>query len=220
MLSDDIEGKPDIRYGWYLRPSYAMCRAQAEMHDLLQRQFGLVCGGVFMPHATIKGFFRSDASIAEIIAAFDGAVRGHQPFTVYNRGPVPFGRGGVALNIHETEDGSVNGPLQALHESAWKAIAPLVHPDCTFTPTEGAMERFRAHLTLAMADLRPEFFDEVFSFINDACPIGPDQFQAEYFHLFAFQSDDWEGNWWETLTWKLLHSWKLGGETAPASDAK
>ena len=76
MPLEDIEANPDIRYGWYLRPSYAMCRAQAEIHDLLRRQFGLVCGGVFMPHATVKGFFRSDASIPDIVAAFDTVVAG------------------------------------------------------------------------------------------------------------------------------------------------
>lgn len=207
---ESIEQNPDISYGWYLRPSYAMSRAQAEMHDLLRRQFGLVCAGVFMPHATIKGFFRSDATVAEIISAFDAAVEGHVPFTVFNKGPVPYGRTSVVLNIHEDEDGAVNAPLQALHKSAWKAITPLIRPDCPVTWKEPAMDRFHAHLTLAMADLQPAFLEEVLAFINDARPIGPDQFLAEYVHLVAFQSDDWNGNWWETLTWKLLHGWKLG----------
>jgi hypothetical protein len=210
MLTDEIEGKPDIRYGWYLRPSYAMCRAQAEMHDLLRRQFGLVCGGVFMPHATIKGFFRSDASIPEIIAAFDPVVESRDPFSVYNKGPHPHGRSGISLNINENPDGSVNAPLLDLHTSAWEAIAPLVHADCDFTPVEGALDNFRAHLTLAMADIPECIFDELFDFVGDARPIGPETFPAEYCHLFAFRSDDWSGDWWPTLEWSLLHSWKLG----------
>lgn len=212
-----IEQSPAIRFGWYLRPSYEMCRAQAEMHDLLKRQFGLLAAGAFMPHATIKGFFRSNASIEDIILAFDTAVEGHESFTVYNKGPMSYGRTSVVLNIHETEDGLVNTPLKALHESAWKAITPLVHPDCTFTPVEGSEDRFHAHLTLAMADLREEFYDEVFAFINEACPIGPDRFKAEYFHLFAFRSDAWDGPWWESLTWELLHSWKLGRRLVTSS---
>lgn len=216
MLREEIEGNPDVSYGWYLRPSYAMSRAQAEMHDLLRRQFGLVAGGVFMPHATIKGFFRSDATIPELIASFDTAVVGHETFTVYNKGPVPFGRTSVVLNINETPDGAVNAPLLALHQSAWNAVTPLVHPACPVTPREPAMDRFHAHLTLAMADLREDFFDEVFAFINDATPLGPDSFPAEYCHLFAFRSKNWAGDWWNTLEWQWLHNWKLGSRAEEA----
>lgn len=216
MLRDHIEGNPDINYGWYLRPSYAMSRAQAEMHDLLRRQFGLIGGGAFMPHATIKGFFRSDATIPELIAAFDTAVEGHEEFMVYNKGPVPYGRTSVVLDINETPDGSVNAPLLALHQSAWNAIAPLVHPDCPVTPREPAMDRFHAHLTLAMADLREDFFDEVVAFISEAAPIGPKSFTAQFCHLFAFRSKNWAGDWWNTLEWQMLHSWKLGSRTKDA----
>lgn len=212
MAFDQIEQNPAIRFGWYLRPSYAMCRAQAEMHDLLRRQFGLVAGGAFMPHATIKGFFRSDAALAEITAAFDRAVVGHEPFTVHNKGPVSYGPRSIVLNVHEDADGPKNAALQAIHEAAWREIAPLVHPACEFTPVEGALERFHAHLTLAMADLPPALHEEVYDFISAAIPIGPQAFTAEYFHLFAFHSEAWSGRWWETLTWRLLARWRLGGE--------
>lgn len=211
MLPESIEANPQIRYGWYLRPSYAMSRAQAEMHDLLRRQFGLECGGVFMPHATLKGFFRSDAPVAGIETAFGKAIEGHEPFAVSNRGPEGWGRGSIVLDIHHTSDGERNNALQALHESGWNAVAPLVHPDCDFTPIEGAMEDFRAHLTLVMADLREELFDEVMAFVQEAGPIGPEVFTAEYVHLYAFHSEAWTGKWWETLHWSLLKSWRLGG---------
>jgi hypothetical protein len=210
MIPENIEGNPDIRYGWYLRPSYEMSRDQAEMHALLQRQFGLVGGRVFMPHATLKGFFRSDASVADIEAAFDRAVSGHRPFIVYNHAPVAWGRGSIVIDIQETADGTTNAPLQALHESGWNEITPLVHPDCTFTPIEGALANFRAHLTLAMADLKECLFDEVMAFVESALPIGPETFTAEYVHLYAFQSESWNGRWWESLQWSLLKSWRLG----------
>ena len=207
-----IEGNPEIRYGWYLRPSFAMCRAQAELHDLLERQYGLIAGGAFMPHATVKGFFRSDATLPELVAAFDRAVEGHAPFCVVNRGPIAFGRSSIVLDIHHREDGSRNEALQAIHESARKEILPLVHPACDFTPREGAMERFQAHLTLIMADMPAFAFDEIVEFVGEARPIGPERFTAEYFHLFAFHSEDWHGAWWSSLTWKLLHTWRLGAE--------
>ncbi len=215
---DDIEGNRDIRFGWYLRPSYAMCRAQAEMHDLLRRQFGLVCGGVFMSHATVKGFFRSDAPVTDIVAAFDTAVAGREPFPVYNNGLDSWGPSSILLNINNMPDGTPNQPLKSIHEAGWHAIMPLVPDDCAFSMVEPALDNFSAHLTLAMADLKPEFHDEVYDFVKEAAPIGPDSFLAEYFHLFAFHSENWKGDWWSTLRWQLLHSWKLG-ETGEGSEA-
>jgi hypothetical protein len=46
-----------------------MSRAQAEVHDVLERQYGLRAAGNFMPHAE-----------------------------VFNRGIVPFGRDGIAID--------------------------------------------------------------------------------------------------------------------------
>lgn len=211
MIGESFERQPSVRFGVYLRPSYAMCRAQAEMHDLLRRQFGLVAGGAFMPHATIKGFFRSDATINSIVGAVDVVVRHRPRFTVVNNGPVPFGRGGVSLDVQHGEHGERNEAMQALHEAIFTGLAPVVHETCDFTPREWALERFFAHLTLAMADIPDFLFDEVHAFIRDAEPIGPRRFTAEYLHLFAFRSDDWSGEWWHSLRWRLLQAWKLSG---------
>lgn len=212
MPFDHLEGDPDIRYGWYLRPSYAMSRAQAEMHDLLRRQFGLVCGGAFMPHATIKGFYRSDAPVSEMIQAFNTAVAGRTPFTVYNNGLDSWGPSSILIDVNNLPNGQPNPELRAIHDAGWQAITPLVHPDCDFTPGEPAQERFSAHLTLAMADLKAEFHDEVYDFVKDAAPVGPPSFLAEHFHLFAFHSENWQGDWWTTMQWRLLHGWTLGQE--------
>ncbi len=209
----DLEANPQVRFGFYLRPDYAMSRAQAEMHDLLRRQFGIEVGGKFMPHATIMSFFRSDAPVANITAVIANAIARKRPFVVTNNGPKPHKRSGVSLDVHHNEDGTPNAALQALHDAAYRAIAPLVHPDCEFAFNGWAGEHYRAHLTLAMADI-PEFlFDEVLAFIRCAEPIGPRRFVAEYFTLYAFQSDDWGGEWWQTLTWLPLHSWRLGDES-------
>ncbi|MGC4105505.1 MAG: 2'-5' RNA ligase family protein [Thermomicrobiales bacterium] len=207
------EGDPGVRFGFYLRPSYAMCRDQAEMHALLLRQFGqlAVTAGAFMPHATLKGFFRSDAAVSDMIAALNVALAGLQPFTVVNNGPLAYGRSSVVMNIQQDEFGETNPAIQRLHEVSSAALEPFVHPDCTFTPVEGKGASFFAHLTLVQSMPRPEFFDEIFAFIQDAEPIGPRRFLAEYVHLYAFRSDDWDGTWGKTLTWEMLHSWKLGG---------
>lgn len=209
LNTSDIEANPDIRFGWYLRPSRQMSDAQIEIHRLLEYQYGMIGGGVFMPHATIKGFFRSDAPVSEIVAAFDRAIEGHTTYEVYNAGAQPSGKKGITLDIHHNPDGTVNMAQQKLHESGWEQIAPLVHPECNFTPVEGALDGFWAHLTLSMADMQEAFFDEIWDFIHENGPIGPESFTAEYLHLFAFHSNDWYGQWWNSLTWKLLHGWRL-----------
>lgn len=198
-----------LRYGFYLRPSPAMCRAQAEIHALLERQYGLRVAGRFMPHATIKGFFRSDASQTDLVAALDQGVAGRAAFTVYNRGLVAHGRSGIALNVQQTPTGATNEPLQALHEAAWAALLPFVHPDCDFTPREWAGSRFHAHLTLAMTDLPERWFDEILAFLRDLEPIGPASFRADTLHLYAFTSDAWAGAWWESLRWTHMYTWVL-----------
>ncbi len=203
------ERDPGVRFGFYLRPSYAMCRAQAELHDLLKRQFGAITAGQFMPHATIKGFFRSDATIAGMKAALDPVMSGRAPFPVVNNGPVPFGKSSAIINIMQDEFGQHNAALQQIHEDAFAALLPLVHPDCNFTSHEWSGGKFFAHLTLLQSLPREDFFDEVYAFIQDAEPIGPRRFMAEYFHLYAFRSDDWYGDWGSTMRWEMLHSWKL-----------
>jgi 2'-5' RNA ligase len=205
----EIERNPEIKFGFYLRPSLEVCRAQATIHDLLKRQYGLLAGGAFMPHATIKGFFRSDATLDEINAACDRATQGFAAVPIVNNGVIAFGRGGIALNVHQDEFGETNHALQAFHESVMDQLEPLIHPDCAFSKGEWAREKFFAHLTLAMADVPPFAFDEIFEFVQEAEPIGRPRFLGQYYHLFAFYSADWEGEWWHTLEWKLLNSWKL-----------
>ncbi|CAN5803073.1 hypothetical protein BH24CHL3_BH24CHL3_01450 [soil metagenome] len=204
------EVNPRVRYGFYLRPSYAMSRAQCEVHDILRRQFGLEAGGKFMPHATIMSFFRSEASIERIKDAIDRSVAGCRSFVVTNTGPKPHKRTGVYLDVQHNADGSPNLAMQGLHEATYASIMPMVHPDCEFAFKDWAGPHFWAHLTLAMADIPDFLFDEVLAFAESASPIGPSEFLAEYFHLYAFQSDDWGGAWWESMTWRLLHSWRLG----------
>jgi 2'-5' RNA ligase len=209
-----VEGQPDVRFGLYLRPPFEMSRAQAEIHDIVARQYGSMCAGRFMPHATIKGFFRSDASVDAMVAALDPVMAGHAPIDVYNRGVIPFGRsGGPVLDIHHLEDGRSNAGLQRFHEDVFTALGPLIHGECDFTPVESAMERFRAHLTLAMGDIPKGLAEELLAFLDDAGPIGPGAFIADRFHLVACRSRQWSGPYWETMQWTLLHSWRLGGES-------
>lgn len=209
----------EIRYGFYLRPSYKMSRAQAELHDLLRRQFNLRVAGRFMPHATIKGFFKTEHALVEIVAALDAMMASRSAFTVYNNGLVPFRTTGFGLIIQNLPDGSLNQELQTFHEAAMDALWPFVAEDCNFSHTEGVRSRFVAHLTLAMADIPAWGFDDALAFTAAAEPIGPASFPAESFDLFAFRSPDWRGEWWREFTWEWLRSWRLP-TTAGREDAE
>ena len=199
-----------VRYGLYLRPSPAMCRAQVEAHALLERQYGLRAAGRFMPHATIKGFFKTDAAPEDLVHRLDPVMSGRPAIEVHNGGVVAFGTEAIVLTIQRCAEGSShNEALQRLHEASLDALLPVVAGDCEFTPREWVRLLWEAHLTLAMADIPPALFPEVLAFVRDLEPIGPPAFTADTVQLFAFRSEDWRGRWWESLTWAWLHSWRL-----------
>jgi 2'-5' RNA ligase len=211
-----LDVRPDIRFGVYLRPSLAMARAQVEIHDLIARQYGSMCAGRFMPHATIKGFFRSEASVEQMTAVIDVVMTRHKPFEVTNSGPVLFGGGGtIVLDIHHRSDGQTNLAIAELHRDVFTSLADLVHEHCDFTPVEPALNQFHAHLTLMMGDVPRTLKDEIYEFVCDAEPVGPPTFTADRVHLVALRSREWNGQWWETLQWTILHSWSLGKGGTP-----
>lgn len=76
------------------------------------------------------------------------------PFTM---GPVGLGRGSIVIDIQHTPECETNAPLQELHQSGWRGIVLLAHPDCPVTWTEHGLKNFRAHLTPAMADVVKNF---------------------------------------------------------------
>jgi hypothetical protein len=198
-----------IRYGYYLRPSPEMCAAQVHVHQLLERQYGLRVAGKFMPHCTIKGFFKSSAPEADIRARAATISEGLASFPVWNNRVQGFGNQAIVLSILDDSEGGRNESLQVLHERALDTLLPLIDDDCNFTPGEWNRERYDAHLTLAMADIEPRFFDEILEFCRQLEPIGPELFPAERLHLYAFESDDWHGHWAKTLNWKLVESWSI-----------
>ena len=79
---------------------------------------------------------------------------------------------------------------------------------CEFTAVEFAGDAFRAHLTLAMADIPPDRFPELLALTAQA-PAGPPSSEVTEVALFAFESRDWAGSWWETLTWSPVAAFTL-----------
>jgi len=203
---DITPGDPHIRYGLYLRPSFAMARTLAEFHELALRQFGQTRAGKYMPHATI-GFFDTEATVAELVAAIDPVCATHAPFTIVNNGLVPLGNSFV-LDINHLEDRGVNAALHAFHDDAHAALYPLTdHTDRFHWTGEG----FFAHMTLVQRVRPAALYDEIHAFLREAEPIGPRRFRAQHMHLYAIRSDDWnDEEWSDSLTWTFLHSWNLG----------
>lgn len=200
------------RYGFYLRPDLHTSRAIADMHQVLRAQYGLISAGLFMPHVTIKGFYASDAEPAEMVARLDASCAGMKPFTAHNGGVIKMGPLGVVTSWRDMPDGTPNEGFFDAQDRAFDALAPLIRPDCAFTRRDprgrAGLNPFHPHITLAMADFKPHMQDELLDFASAGGLVGPASFVADTYHLFRFVAD-WEGAWWLTLTWELLHTWRV-----------
>lgn len=198
-----------VRYALYLRPPFTMCSAVYQIHRLLERQYGLLAASRFMPHATIKGFFRTETHPDALREMLDDVFEERAGFSVYNNGIMAPNNDAVVLNLHHTPTGTRNEAIQRLHEDVVRTIEPVLHARYDSGIRKLPVDAYLAHISLASRDLPAGLVDEVFQFIHQAGPIGPPSFRAEVFHLFAFKSSNWDGAWWESLRWRLLHSWTL-----------
>jgi 2'-5' RNA ligase len=197
-----------LRYGVYLLPAPPLAAAVAAVHDRLAREHGLRAAGRFMPHVTLKGFFRSEADPAELEARLRPALHGRPPVTLHNAGAVALGPDTIALDVDADPGGGRNRALHDLHVAVFDAMGACVARGCEFTAAEFAGDAFRAHLTLAMADIPPDRFSELLALTAQA-PVGPPSSEAIEVALFAFDSHDWAGSWWETLTWRPVAAFLL-----------
>ena len=200
------------RYGFYLRPDLKTSIAISQMHRVLRAQYGLIAGGLFMPHATIKGFYKSEARPQEMVERLNKTLAGFKPFRVYNGGSILMGPRGVVTSWRDLPDGRRNTALDEIQDCAFEALLPIIPADCAFTKGDprgpNGNPPFHAHITLAMADVEPSMRDEVLAFVNQGGKVGSESFMADTYHLFRFKAD-WAGAWWHTLSWELLHSWRL-----------
>ena len=194
------------RYAVYLIPPYPVSRQVAEIHQLLEMQFGLKAASRFQVHATIKGFFKKTPGPLEpLIARLDEVFARQRPLIVaaegIRRDEIGFGLDLGLLN------GEINQPLNAFRERVVDAVRPFIAPDCDFAAADLGVP-FRAHITLAFRDIPPDAYDQIVAWTMEAQPLtGP--FIANTFHFLEFHSNQWGGPWWEDLTWRLIKSWSL-----------
>ena len=194
------------RFAVYLIPPYKVARTVAEIHQMLRKQFGFIAADQFQVHATIKGFFKKiPGPLEPLIERLDTAFAAQRPF------PGHFGRVGrtdlgIGLDISRIE-GEPNLEMMALRERVVDAVRPFIAPDCDFVERDLGVP-FWAHITLAFRDILPTMQDEVLDYLREA-PLPTEPFVADTFHFLQFFSQDWEGDWEQTLTWRLLKSWRV-----------
>jgi 2'-5' RNA ligase superfamily len=206
-----LDARQTDRYGVFVRPDPATCRAQADLHTLLERQYGLIAARVFPPHATLLGNIALAAAEGEFLERVATAVRGFAPIAVHNRGVTRLGQG-IAYDIHYRADGGRNQPLTDLAVAVEQKLDPVrSRTDHDYLTGHTTTETFHAHLTLAGQDLalRADLQDEVWDFTNALAPDTPADFTVDTVSVFRFRSDHWASEWWKDMTWQHLRSFHL-----------
>jgi 2'-5' RNA ligase len=193
------------RYAFYLIPPYPIARDIAEIHTMLEKQYGFYAAGRFQAHCTIKGFFKkNDKPVESLIRHLDDFMKGQTPFVVEFSG-YRTKKTSIVLKL-DTIDGMPNQELNQFREKIVEITRPYIAPDCDFVDSDLGVP-FKAHFTLAFRDIPVDLFDQVIAWLEGApVPIG--KFEANTFHFLEFFSEDWKGPWWESLTWKLHKSWR------------
>lgn len=194
------------RFAVYLIPPYEVARAVTEVHRMLRKQFGFIAADQFQVHATIKGFFKKTPGPLEpLVERLDGVFAARRPFTVEFSG---FRRDSVGIGLNVSRlGGELNPEMMALREQVVDAVRPFIAPDCDFV-REDLGYPFRAHITLAFRDIPPSMQDDVLAYLRGA-PLPGEPFTADTFHFLEFFSQNWQGDWEQTLTWRLLKSWRI-----------
>jgi len=194
------------RFAFYLVPPYQIARDIAEIHSILEKQFGFTAANKFQVHCTIKGFFKKNNNPVEtLLAGLDTFMEDQRPFDVefngFRRKPTS-----IVLKLEDI-DGDFNKKLLEFREKIVKITRPYIASDCDFVESDLGIP-FQGHITLAFRDIPLELHAQVIDWFTHA-PVPVGKFSARIFHFLEFFSADWAGPWWETLTWKLHKTWRL-----------
>ena len=194
------------RFAVYLIPPYKVARDVAEIHRMLRKQFRFIAADQFQVHATIKGFFKKTQGLLEpLVERLDAVFATQRPFTVHLNG-FRIDSIGIGLDISRLGE-ELNPEMMALRERVVDAVRPFTAPDCDFVE-EDLGKPFEAHITLALRDVPLTMYDDVLDYLQEA-PLPTEPFVADTFHFLEFFSQDWEGDWWRVLSWRLLKAWRV-----------
>jgi len=198
--------KNGSRFAFYLTPPYQIAKDIAEIQSMLKKQYSYSAADKFQAHCTIKGFFKiNKKSVTSLVDELDEFLKRQHPFMVeFNE--IQTKQISIVLRLDEI-DGNRNQNLHNFRESIVEIIRPYIASDCDFIKSDLGPP-FMGHITLAFRDISNEMYPQILEWLNDA-PIPEGKFLANTFHFLEFFSEDWDGNWWETITWKQHHSWRL-----------
>ena len=203
---NDRQGFP--RFAVYLVPPYPVACTVAEIHEMLRKQFGFVAADRFPVHATIKGFYKRRAGpIDPLIERLDSVFAAQRPFVVQFHG-YRIDEVGIGLDISR-RGGQLNPDLIAVRQSVLQAVRPDIAPDSDFAEH---LQQFRAHITLAFRDIPRALYDDVLAYLEGAL-LPTDRFTADTYHLLEFHSTDWAGDWHQSLSWRVVKSWRVGKDS-------
>lgn len=199
----------DSRFAVYLAPPYQITRGVSEVHYMLRKQFGFAAADRFPVHCTIKGFFKkNEKPVNQLEKDLDQFFQSQAPIDVsaedYRIDPIGFGLSLMTL------DGKTNTPFLEFREKVVDLTRPFIADDCDFKSHDLGRE-FHPHITFSFRDIPNHLYDHVFAWLEDGPEVkGP--FMADTYQLLEVFSDDWSGAWWDTLSWRLLASWRLETE--------
>ena len=208
MTTTDQTDLSQYRYAVYLIPPYEVAHLVSDVHELLKKQFGFIAASKFQVHATLKGFFKcSKCGVESLIASLDPVFANQEAIPIHIEG-FHVDEVGFGLDVSRI-GGTSNSRLADLRSKIVDAVIPFVAEDCDFVKSDLGPP-FKAHITLAFKDIAPDMREGVMDYLEPA-PLPQKPFAADTFHLLEFHSHDWDGNWYESLTWRILHSWYLAG---------
>lgn len=197
-------------YGVFLRPDPKTCLAVTTITAAVRQQFGIVSANAFPPHVTLAGITPILAPTDTVIEAIEPAVRAAEQFEVVNAGIT---RRNIAItyDVNNGHNGKTSGEMLGLAIMMNAALRPLAVPYEGLKVDPFSVGTFHAHISLASHELRyrVDLREEVEAFIHGLEYPVPASFNAEVVSLYQFTSEDWAGNWWETLKWEHHKSWKL-----------
>lgn len=199
------------RFALYLIPPYQVARQVADVHTILRKQFGFIAADQFQVHATIKGFFKkAERSLDPMVEQLEAIFADQDPIPVYFNG-IDYNEIGICLDISKIGR-EANQMLIDFREKVVAVIRPFIATDCDFVEAD-LDNPFIPHITLAFRDIPIAMQGDILDFLQHT-PLPTEPFMADRFHFLQFFSQDWNGRWEQTLTWKLLKSWHLASEQA------
>lgn len=199
-------------YGLYLIPPPALMYPFSLAHQVLAAEFGAKAAGKFMVHCTVKGFTKlaDGATPADFLPDLDALFARLAAFSTGFSQVYTHKQAGSSPSVLAMLERA--GPIMELEAGVRGVVQPFIAPDCRFSWSEGTGPTFYPHFTLGMADVPSEpgllvQFEGLCNYLFENMPSGP--FLAADLQLIEFHSDNWNGPWWDTLSYKQLKGWRL-----------